>query len=169
MPKSEKIIFLDFDGVIITHRSHFAFNDRFFTPREAGGFSDLDTVTCNFLRRMCKYRDIKIVISSTWRVNEDKCFDRLAAAGLLKYLYKEDWKTIQSGDKRGIQIKEYLDRHPEIKEYRILDDDSDMLEEQLPFFIHCDGYNGLSYQNMKDLMVWTKANACFVKNILTKK
>ncbi len=35
---------------------------------------------------------------------------------------------------RGNEIQEWLDRHPEVEKYAILDDDIDMLHTQMPNF-----------------------------------
>lgn len=149
-----KIIFLDFDGVIITYRSHYAYNKRFIQPEQPlGPFKDLDVVTCNFLRRICKYHNIKIVVSSTWRVNKSTCMDRLVEAGLFEYLH-EDWRTIQSGRNRGSQIKEWLERHSECEDYLIIDDDNDMLEEQQSKFVLASMMEGLSSEGMRKIMRW---------------
>ena len=45
---------------------------------------------------------------------------------------------------RGEEIQKWLDETPEVEDYAILDDDSDMLSEQMDKFYHCDGYFGLS-------------------------
>lgn len=41
---------------------------------------------------------------------------------------------------RGKEIDEWLSKHPEVTKYVILDDDTDMEEHQLPFFIKTDPY-----------------------------
>lgn len=48
---------------------------------------------------------------------------------------------------RGDEIKKWLGRH-DVEKYIILDDDSDMLEEQLPFFINTDTHNGIRFEDM---------------------
>ena len=44
---------------------------------------------------------------------------------------------------RGHEIQEWLDKHPEVTRYAILDDDSDMLPEQMPNFFKTTFQNGL--------------------------
>jgi len=41
----------------------------------------------------------------------------------------------------------WLDQHPEVNNYLILDDDSNMLEEQLPHFVKTSLISGMNYDN----------------------
>jgi hypothetical protein len=45
---------------------------------------------------------------------------------------------------RGDEIKAWLSEHPEVDKYAILDDDSDMLDEQLPNFFKTTFQDGLT-------------------------
>ena len=45
---------------------------------------------------------------------------------------------------RGKEIDAYLKEHPEIENFVIIDDDSDMLEEQMGNFHHSDPWFGMS-------------------------
>ena len=47
-------------------------------------------------------------------------------------------------------IEKYLDKHKEITEYVILDDDSDMLPEQKGHFVKVDAKKGLTMRNIID-------------------
>jgi DNA-binding PadR family transcriptional regulator len=150
-----RVLFLDIDGVLVTNRSHCAFKEYEGYPDAIGGgmMLDPDIVAGKFLWRFCKAYKIKIVMSSTWRASPTMLYPLLEKMDLKQFLH-EDWRTIQSYDRRGTQIQEWLNRHPEVTEYRILDDDSDMLEEQEPFFIHTGAYNGITHQNMRELLNW---------------
>ena len=50
---------------------------------------------------------------------------------------------------RGEEIKQYLEEHTDIKSYVILDDDSDMLDEQLFNFVQTDGFEGITIREVK--------------------
>lgn len=45
---------------------------------------------------------------------------------------------------RGSEIKEWLDEHPEVTNYVIIDDDNDMLEEQEPYLVQTSWYDGIN-------------------------
>lgn len=153
-----KIIFLDIDGVLISYRSHFSRKD---WDRKI--MKTVDVVTSDFLLNIIKHsaEELRIVVSSTWRFNSERCLGLLKSVGLESYLHS-DWRTVTnyyelSGNKnyvRGDEIKHWLDSHKEIASYKILDDDSDMLSEQKEHHIHCCMMNGMSYENMRKLMSW---------------
>lgn len=153
-----KVIFLDVDGVLVTWRSHFAFSSQ---PIDGSGrfssglMKNPDPVTIAFLDKFCTVYYSKIVMSSTWRSSPKNCH---TALGILNQHLHDDWRTIQSGDKRGVQIQEWLSRHPEVGtyEYFIIDDDSDMLESQMHAFIKCDGWDGLSGLAMERMINLTR-------------
>ena len=98
----------------------------------------------------------KIVISSTWRFGAVQLLNReLKKSGLRKFLHK-DWKTPQiSLSHRGTEINMWLDKHPEVKNYLILDDDTNILEEQTPHFIRTYLHFGMQaehYYKARDIL-----------------
>lgn len=128
---------------------HYTFNHQFKRLKES---------TCpqkwEWLSEWCNENDIKICISSVWKNHfGDKYGDQ--------YRVRPDWWeealtelgfkpntfvgiTADRRSLRGQEIKEWLDKHPEVSDYAILDDDSDMLENQFCKFHHCDPWFGLS-------------------------
>lgn len=137
----ENILFLDIDGVVTSMRT---------------GWHNMDIYTVNFLRWVCKEANVKIVISSTWRHNHGYDFWLPIFTEFLHSDFKTPDLTTQSSGgiylarKRGAEIKAWLDKHPEVKRYLILDDDSDMLPEQEQFFIQTDSLNGMLDTHMND-------------------
>ena len=150
-----KIIFLDFDGVILTLRTCIAHDQH--------GWSNAapDPVLVNVLKRCCA-QGVCIVVSSTWRTHQETCHAKLEEAGLLNFLHA-DWRTIENHfggavDSRPYEIAEWLSRHPEVKDYRILDDDSwNWTQEQAPHSLKCCPEDGASARVMKDLLEWAGA------------
>lgn len=118
-------------------------------------FNRLVEETCpqkwKWLSEWCNETDTKICISSTWKHHfgvkgyvstPEKWEDALVKLG-----FKEGTYVGITGDRRtlrGDEIKDWLDKHPEVEDYAILDDDSDMLPEQFMKFHHTDGWFGLS-------------------------
>jgi hypothetical protein len=84
-----------------------------------------------------------VVLSSSWRevakrrAEVDKrvlpCFD-------VTPIFDE------ADDVRGCEIQAWLELHPEVDRYAILDDDTDFLEHQLPNFFHTSPYTGITQQ-----------------------
>ena len=142
-----KIIFLDFDGVITTVDSKWG----------------LDPNKLIILEKILKKTDAKLVISSSWRrATVEKTIEKLMdekghfmnnmifpfcdrIIGVTDLIMEYGKHAI-----RGIEIKRWLEDNMKDKEYRyiILDDDTDMLAEQIPYFINTDGWNGLSNLDM---------------------
>lgn len=138
-----KVIFLDIDGVIQSPRYCVAIN-------ETGWLSAFEPAAMHMVQRLIVDANAKIVISSSWRIGATdrqlkqlfRCcgFKRIALA------FHDDWQTKQINGfsaKRGHEIAEWLIRHPEVENYVILDDDSDMLEEQQDHFVNTDAMNGM--------------------------
>ncbi len=144
-----RVIFLDFDGVITTLKSRWK----------------LDADKMLLLKRIVDDTGAKIVISSSWRrftledtiktitdtvgnyyVGGNPFLCPESVIGITERMYSfcygnEDKHFILP---RGVEIKHYLEEHPDIENYVILDDDSDMLLEQIDNFVQTDGIEGLT-------------------------
>ena len=146
------VIFLDFDGVICNPTACVAMN-------EQGGFSYLDPVAVNLVKRICVETNSKLVISSSWRLGRNLDFFQSILSAVCPSLgnyvwnHQENFRTVShvfSNDEeyrcnRGIEIKEWVDRHvDDINDFIILDDDSDM-EPLMDKHIKCDVYDGLGF------------------------
>jgi hypothetical protein len=104
-----------------------------------------DHVAIGLIRRLCKETDAKIVLSSTWRITNtaQECAD-----GLTLPIFD---CTPRLNGKRGLEIYTWLNAHPEVTRYAIVDDDSDMLDEQKPYFVQTNFKDGLSMDNFECL------------------
>jgi len=131
-----KVIFLDIDGVLNSVNSMVAFR--------SASAQNLDSVSVKLLQRLCEVTDAKIVISSTWRMGRDEKY----FIDLFKWY---GWKNapvigrtpVEYDKCRGEEIQMWLvDVKTKVEKYLIIDDDSDMLEEQDPYFLHVPGVHG---------------------------
>lgn len=127
----EKILFLDVDGVLNSWKT--------------GGRYALKRACLRRLEKIVRDTDCKIVLSSTWR-RDEYALKRLKR--VLKYrgivLYSTT-SYIPSGP-RGLEIQAWLVQNPNPNGYKfaIVDDDSDMLDHQLPHFFQTDGEYGMT-------------------------
>jgi hypothetical protein len=143
-----RIIFLDIDGVLNSIDSMLANNNR------NKNMDALDYVSIGLLRKLCIETDARIVISSTWRYGRTE-------EDFIDIFSQYDWPEVKdliigmtpiiNGDCRGYEIESYLKTKtvlgPMYSEYIILDDDSDMLDNQLDRFIYVSNINGFRSQH----------------------
>ena len=137
-----KIIFLDIDGVLNS--------DNYYrnVDRNVKDWARFDPKAVKFIKKLVDDFAAKIVISSTWRFGAVQLLkNELEKSELIKYLHK-DWKTPQLyPPSKGKETKSWLDQHPEVTEYVILDDDESILEEQISRFVKTDLKNGMQEEH----------------------
>ncbi len=146
-----KLIYLDIDGVMCTHRACAAIG-------EMGTMDYLDPIACKLVENLITEFSAKVVISSTWRITRCKreMYQLFRCAGhhILANAIHGRWRTPELNGytgfagKRGREIESSLseiENHEHVTAYVILDDDSDMLDYQQPFFVKCDTYDGLGF------------------------
>jgi len=128
----DKIIFLDFDGVIVTRET-----------RYKSGTSDC----IGALVLLVAKTDAKVVVSSTWRYEGIlKCREYLESWGF--YGEVIDMTRLLYTDCRGDEIKNWIHENHYKGKFVILDDDKDMGEyTNTPNFIHVDLMTGLTLEN----------------------
>lgn len=118
-------------------------------------FNRLKEETCQqkweWLSNWCNETNTKICVSSTWKHHfgtkgyvstPEKWEDAFQILG-----FKAGTFVGITGARRtlrGEEIQDWLDKHPDVTDYAILDDDSDMTEEQFDKFHHCDPWFGLT-------------------------
>jgi hypothetical protein len=124
-----KVIFLDFDGVVnipywkYNEYGNLQSNYNFPSDGRVNNYQAVQWV-CEF----CEKYDYKIVISSTWRKNRslENCTNYLTRCGLRQSVKVIGMTPVLSGKHRGDEITLWLNQHPEVTDYLIFDDDSDM-------------------------------------------
>ena len=165
MTKAPKILFLDIDGVL-NSETDFGKAARKYDPvhsklQKGERWKIISAGKLALLNDIIKQTDAKIVLSSTWRGKCDgkkmtKIFQRYGDiwehdadifVGSTHNWSRRGWTQ----EFRGREITQYLNEHPEIEDYIILDDNDDILiddhykitipEER---FIHTDEYAGLT-------------------------
>jgi hypothetical protein len=146
-----KILFLDIDGVLNSVRSAVALHGY---PYTEVCHEKFDEVALGLIRQLCEKTGTRICLSSTWRYTAD--LDTLAKDLDLPILWSTPILARTNKELcRGDEIKEFVtifDHLDRLDKYAIVDDDSDMLEEQLPFFVKADNREGLSYTNYEKLL-----------------
>lgn len=167
-----RVLFLDIDGVL-NDRDTLIAADSTDTATEAEAaivgmdpcalLGDLRSISAEMVRHLNtlieRAKVDGVVISSSWRIGFSLQF---IEAVLKHHGFKGTviGKTPRSNPRdgsfrilRGWEIREWLVDHPEVTDFVILDDDSDM--DDLPNFVHVNGSKGLTMNDIE------QAVACF--------
>jgi hypothetical protein len=131
------VLFLDIDGVV---------NCATTTQRHRGVIG-IDPYMALIVGNIVDKTNVKVVLSSTWRLW--KHTKEEVEAQVVK-LY--DVTPHLGGLDRGYEIKEWLDQHPDVERYAILDDNSDMLPEQMDHFFQTTWKDGIN-QTIADKII----------------
>ena len=137
-----KVIFLDVDGVLNSHQSATFWHNRRDqskwenemyrdwpgTLKEYIAMEFCPIALSNVEELIRRVPDLKIVVSSTWRIGETveslkKILSpsKLVSDSVIDVTPRLDW-----GTSRGQEIQRWLDDHLEVTDFVIIDDDSDM-------------------------------------------
>lgn len=155
-----KVLFLDIDGVLNSIQSNEMYNRRNKNTQkqEWNPYEEFCPITINNLVELLEaVPDLKIVISSTWRMGCDTV-DKLKAifdpipeshGRLIIQNRIIDSTPVYRKGPRGDEIANWLSscKTAIISKYAILDDDSDMLGSQMPNFFNTDAYLGLTWRD----------------------
>lgn len=141
-----KVVFLDIDGVLNSFRTAVCFGGY---PFEVDGKdrSMFDEVALGLIRGIVKTAGAKVVLSSSWRITHR--FEKIGTA--LDLPIVDRTPSMLGG--RGKEIQHWLDAEttPAIECYAIIDDDSDMLPEQTPYFVHTNMHDGFLWKDAEKL------------------
>ncbi len=151
------LIFLDMDGVLNNDRALLLSSRTGICPSGNYNFLTVSHMCVELFQKLVKKVDARIIISSSWRPHElDNLFyneisvdgysyGNTSVVNALEWAGFKDCKKYIIGNTpynkdntiiRGIEIQKWLDSHPnyytkDVTPYVILDDDSDMTEEQI--------------------------------------
>lgn len=158
-----KVLFLDFDGVLNSHQSAtFWHNKRDQSKWENEMYRDWPGTLKEYIaQEFCpiamsnveelirRVPDLKIVVSSTWRLGE-------TVETLKKILHPS--KIIGDaiigvtprfgGEPRGAEIQDWLTRHPEVTKFVIVDDNDDMIHLK-PNLVNTHEWHGFTFADMR--------------------
>lgn len=124
-----KVLFLDIDGVLNSQAWMRAWYAEHGVCCGSGGDHEmLDPVAVTRFNRICAVPDVKVVLSSAWRIlNSTNHMTRLLWQRGLDRKYRIHDKTPSGGGHRGTQIDQWLKMvGPLVTSFVILDDSSDM-------------------------------------------
>lgn len=162
-----KVLFLDIDGVLNTDSHYVSLvmqNENCGTKNIVrDGFGHVfspDAV--RWLDILVKRHDLKLVIISDWRYNGLEWMRELwrhrnlpgeiyGITDNLLYVPDEDGFPTRSEKYRGHEVEDFLDRHPEIDRWAVIDDNWQFLNKQTEHVVIVDGAHGLDYESYREL------------------
>lgn len=146
-----KVIFLDIDGVLVTMES-------FTRYRRSGSNAQAHPDCVEQLNRILAHTGAAIVLSSTWRMFGRPYMDRKFTEWKIQKPVTDFTPILQTKEgeivvsqPRGHEIQSWLDGHPEVRQFVILDDESDMAH-LLPALVKTDFNDGLTV-DLADLVI----------------
>jgi hypothetical protein len=161
-----KVIFLDFDGVLNPlHYMHMLgkmwreSNGQIKSQDEFGHLFFQQNIDA--LNHILEKTNAKIVVSSTWRLSGVKVLSDMFFERNMNLAYSEFFDITPDhaqltksglwiGDERGYEIQAWLDAHPEVTNYVIIDDQSDMLPSQMNNFVKVNQWYGLTIEDAEN-------------------
>lgn len=126
-----KVLFLDIDGVCNSRAYLYRLRAK---NKTATLWYGIDPIAAKLVQAIIKQTNCEVVLSSTWRLYPDGRAQ--VARDVCKFI--DCTKDLQRGSKRGIvprgeEVQDWLDRHPSVEQYAILDDDADFMPTQWLF------------------------------------
>jgi len=126
-----KVIFLDFDGVLNSQTSFLYESDRRKKHKEQGVKGPVNETLsphccAAFQHVLNQYPDVKIVISSTWRelFSLDWLREKLASYHIDSSRVIDRTPKDHGSGNRGYEIAWWLNEHPEVTHYAVIDDNT---------------------------------------------
>jgi hypothetical protein len=134
-----KVLFLDIDGVC---NSETAIHNGD-VKLKGSKANHIDAYMAFLVGKIKLDTACEVVLSSSWRHSEDDI--KFINERVVKLLDRTPFSgECNSGGVRGKEIQAWLDAHPDVTHYAILDDDSDMLETQKSNFFQTTWKDGLT-------------------------
>lgn len=129
-----KVVFLDIDGVCNCAT----------TKQRHRGYIGIDPYMAFLVGKIFLDTDAKLVLSSTWRLWPE------TREEVKKQVYEiyDITEDIRPGF-RGAEVRKWLEEHPEVTKYAILDDNSDFYPDQKPNFFKTTWETGITEEIAK--------------------
>lgn len=134
-----KVIFLDIDGVLNSDE----YFDKIKNSNIQGIENEVDIEKIKLLKKAIDETGAKVVLTSSWRYTRNA--QHLKELLLQYNIFADSTPFFQN--KRGLEIKKWLENNPNVKDFVILDDEifGSFDEELLKKLIKISNGNGISF------------------------
>ena len=147
---NSRVIFLDYDGVVNTPMWNEKGTKCTYNFPKDGKVNNFQAV--QWISECCKRFHFDIVVISTWRfdANYKECLingglrEGIEILGRTDELSTEPWQI-----QRGKEVEKYLNEHPEIRFWMIIDDCDEFLPSQKNHFIQPEDSTGFGLKEFQ--------------------
>lgn len=147
--EERRIVFLDIDGPL-NHTNWYISEE--YSKLTQEDELDIDPKCVERVNRICQETGAQIVISSDWRISSgwQSRLERVGLNHIIDCTPVTIFDYLHGGHKhtRGDEIQMWLEYHPEVINYCIIDDRQDFLKEQLVHFVHVDPCVGITDEDV---------------------
>jgi hypothetical protein len=140
-----KVLFLDIDGVVNCAS----------TAQRHRGYIGIDPYMALLIDRIIQATGCKVVLSSSWRILPDGREE--VRKQVCEFIDVTPSMPIIGGaemGERGKEVKAWLEKHPEVTQYAILDDSTDFLPEQFHHFFRTYWEKGITEEIANAVIYW---------------
>jgi hypothetical protein len=137
-----KVLFLDIDGVVNCQE----------TMQRHRGFIGIDPYLAFLVGNMVDDLKLIVVLSSSWRHSPEGIEEVKKQVCPIMDLTPSMPDPAEPHTHRGTEIKAWLDKHPNVEDYAIIDDDSDMLPEQLSHLFQTSWKTGVTKEVIEKIV-----------------
>ncbi len=168
---TNNVLFLDIDGVLNSFRTvtlhegianTASCKKKILLPTtENEDIGLFDRLAVDFVFQFCRKYNFSIVMSTSWRYSfslrdfHQMFSEHYGVHDASQIIIGATPKGRTDLKTRGDEIKEWLSQNPQILNYIILDDSSDFLEEQKPYFVQTCIRDGLTFRSMNAMIQLT--------------
>ncbi len=151
-PVISKILFLDFDGVFVTPRAKLA--------DEPNGvdYAAAHVIGGAIIGATVARAPIQIVVVSDWAKDRESALEILRLAHLREFLHPDCWVNLWDSKlscPRSAFIELWLQSHPEVTHWKVLDDRPDQYwPKHRERIFECHPHNGLTFKGACLLHYW---------------
>lgn len=143
-----KVVFLDIDGVLVTHRAHLALKNTHMDE-------SFDPISTGLLKRFISETDSKLVLSSTWRFRKNPIEYICSRTPILTPEDFHKYPFTGSSTDRCEEITDWLmDNFYYVENFCVIDDsdkDNRMKSKFGDRFIRTNSYEGLGFAEYRAL------------------
>lgn len=145
-----KVLFLDIDGVLNTEQQQWKCQMEGIPPADKFGYT-FDPKAVSYLGDILNITGAEIVLSSSWKFLGMSVLQDMWQVRHLPGSITDITPDNQEG--KGLEIKEWLEKHQnDIENYVILDDEDVALLEQQVHFVKCNPQFGVNKKVMEAVL-----------------